>query len=112
MNIDIIDTYGSILVPFLNGKRVILSRDFQNNIWQLDGVLKILKREVEAKERSFSIGTSSEFEPEKRDRNYTTSTFLNNSFETKKPFGNLSNHPASKCLKVINMAARKQILRH
>ena len=63
-----------MLVPFLNGKlpsevRLILSRNFQNDNWQLDDVLKILKREVEAKERSFSIGTSSEFEPEKRDTN-------------------------------------------
>ena len=54
---------------------MILSRNFQNDIWQLDDMLKILKREVEAKERSFSIGTSSEFEPEKRDRHYTTSAF-------------------------------------
>ena len=115
LNIDIA-TYGAILVPFLNGKlpseiRVILSRNFQNDIWQLDDMLKILKREVEAKERSFSIGTSSEFEPEKRDRHYTTSAFLNSSLERKCPFCNLNNHPASKCLKVTNMAARKQILR-
>ena len=31
---------------------------------------KFLKREVRAKERSFSIGTSSEFQLKKRDRNY------------------------------------------
>ena len=112
MNIDIA-TYGAILAPFLNGKlpseiRVNLSRNFQNDIWQLDDMLKILKREVEAKERSFSMGTSSEFEPE---RNYKTSAFLNSSLERKCPFCNLNNHPASKCLKVTNMAARKQILR-
>ena len=115
MNIDIA-TYGAILAPFLNGKlpseiRVNLSRNFQNDIWQLDDMLKILKREVESKGMSFSIGTSSEFEPEKRDRNYTTSAFLNSSLERKCPFCNLNNHPASKCLKVTNMAARKQILR-
>ena len=115
LNIDIA-TYGAILVPFLNGKlpseiRVILSRIFQNNILQLDDMLKILKREVKAKQRSFSIGTSSEFEPEKRDRNYTTSAFLNSYLERKCPFCNLSNHPASKCLKVTNMDASKQVLR-
>ena len=43
LNIDIV-TYGAILVPFLNGKlppkiKVILSRNFQNDIWQLDGML-------------------------------------------------------------------------
>ena len=78
LNIDII-TYGAILVPFLTGKLhsetiVVLSRNFQNDIWQLDGLLKILK--------------------EKRDRNYTTSAFLNTSLERKCPFYNLSNHPA------------------
>ena len=54
MNIDIA-TYGAILVPFLNGKLPseigeILSRNFQNDIWQLNDMLKILKRVVEAKE--------------------------------------------------------------
>ena len=85
LNINIA-SYGAISVPFFNGKlpseiRVILSRNFHNDIWQLDDVLKILKREVEAKERSFSTGTSSEFEPEKRNRNYTASAFLNSSLE-------------------------------
>ena len=48
LNIDIA-TYGAILVPFLNGKlpseiRVILSRNFQNDIWQLDiSSKKVLK---------------------------------------------------------------------
>ena len=60
LNIDIA-TYGAILVPLLNGMppseiRVILSRNFQKDIWQLDDMLKFLKREVEAKERTFSIG--------------------------------------------------------
>ena len=45
LNIDIA-TYGTTLVPFLNEKlpseiRVILSRNFQNDIWQLDDMLKI-----------------------------------------------------------------------
>ena len=115
LNIDIA-IYGAILVPFFNGKlpfeiRVILSRNFPNDIWQLDNMLKILKKEVEAKERSFSIGTSSEFEPEKCDRNNITSAFLNSFHERKCPFCNLNNHPASTCLKVTNMAVRKQILR-
>ena len=47
MNIDIA-TYGAILVPFLNGKlpseiREILSRNFQNDIWQLNDMLKFWK---------------------------------------------------------------------
>ena len=47
MNVDIA-TYGAIFVLFLNGKlpseiREILSRNFQNDIWQLNDMLKILK---------------------------------------------------------------------
>ena len=54
MNIDIA-TYGAILAPFLNGKlpseiRVNLSRNFQNDIWQLDDMLKILKGRSSQKE--------------------------------------------------------------
>ena len=74
-------------------------------------MLKILKREVETKERSFSIGTSSEFEPEKRDRETIQYQPFYSSLERKCPFCNLNNHPASNCLKVTNIAARKQILR-
>ena len=44
----------------------------------LDYMLKCLKTEVEAKERSMSIGTSSELEKENKDRKYTSYSFLNN----------------------------------
>ena len=43
-------TCGAIIVPFLNGKlpsdiRLILFRKFQNDDWQDDDILKLLKRE-------------------------------------------------------------------
>ena len=41
-------------------------------------MLKTLKREVGAKERSFSTGISYEFNLEKCERNYVTLAFLNN----------------------------------
>ena len=92
-NIDIV-SWGAILVP-LSRKvpsevRVISSGYFANDIWQLDDMLKIRKREVKAKEKA-----SSEFETENFNRNYMSWAFLNTS---------ISNHPASKCLKVTNMA--------
>ena len=82
LDIDI-TTYGSLLVPLLNEKlplefRVILSRKFENDIWRLDDIMKCIKTEVEAKERSMFIGTSFEVEKENKDRKYTTSSFLNN----------------------------------
>ena len=112
-NIDIV-TKGAILVPFLNGKlhskiRVILSGNFQNDIWQLDDILKILKRKVEANEKACLIGASSKFQPENLDRNYMSSAFLKSSLERKCPFSDLSNHPAPNCLKLANVAARKHV---
>ena len=79
LDIDI-NTFGSLLVPLLNDKlpselRVILSRQFENDIWRLDDMLKCLKTDVEAKERSMFIGTSFELEKENKDRKYTTSSF-------------------------------------
>lgn len=78
-----INSSGALLVLSLNRKlpseiKVILSQNFQNNIWHLDGMLKTLKREVGAKERSFSTGTSYESDLEKCERNYVTLAFLNN----------------------------------
>ena len=110
-----ITTYGSLLVPLLNDKlpselHVILSRKFEYDIWRLDEMLKCLKTEVEAKERSTFIGTSSELEKENKDRKYTTSSFLNNAQGKRCPFCELSKHAGSKCLKVRNAASRKQTL--
>ena len=110
-----ITTYGSILVPLLNNKlpselHVIFSRKCENGIWSLYEILKCLKTEVEVKEWSMFIGTSSELENEDKDRKYTTSSFLNNAQGKRCHFCELSNHVTSKCLKVTNAASRKQSL--
>ena len=115
LDIDIA-TYGSLLVPLLNEKlpselRVILSRKFENDVWRLDDMIKCLKTEVEAKERSLSIGTSSDQEKQEKDRKFSTSSFFANSKGKRCPFCDLDNHTASKCLKVTNAEARKQTLR-
>ena len=73
LNIEII-SWEATLVP-LNRKvpsevRVISSGYFANDIWQLDDMLKIRKREVKAKEKA-----SSEFETENFNRNYMSWAF-------------------------------------
>ena len=110
-----ITTYGLILVPLLNNKlpselRVIFWRKCENDIWSLYDMLKCLKTEVETKEWSIFIGTSSELEKEDKDRKYTTSSFLNNAQGKRCHFCALSNHVTSNCLKVTNAASRKQSL--
>ena len=52
------NSYGSLLVPLLNEKlpndmRERAAREFDNNTWSSDDMLNFLKRELEAKERSF-----------------------------------------------------------
>ena len=111
-----ITTYGSLVVPVLNDKsvlelRVILSRKFENDVWRLDDVLKCLKTEVEAKEGSIFIGTSSELQKVNNERKYTTSSSLNNAQGKRCSFCELTNHVASKCLKFTNAASRKATLR-
>ena len=64
-------------------------------MWCLDDILKCLKTEVEAKERSMFIGTSSELEKENKDRKYTISSFLINTQGKRCPFCELSNHVVS-----------------
>ena len=57
------ETYGAFLVPTLTQKlpnelRMIMSREFKNNIWEFDKVLSIFKEELQAKERC-SLSASS-----------------------------------------------------
>ena len=54
-------SYGTFLVPLINAKlpnelRLLISRKFENEVWLLSDLLKHLKIEIEAKERSVSLG--------------------------------------------------------
>ena len=54
---------GSLLVPLLNEKlpidiRFNLARKFKDDVWKLDDMLIFLKTEIEVKERSISVGFS------------------------------------------------------
>ena len=55
--------YGSLLVPLINQKlpndlRVVIARNFENNVWTLGEILKLLKTEIQAKELSLSVTIS------------------------------------------------------
>ena len=55
-------SYGQLLVPLLNEKlpndlRLRIAREFENEVWLLDDMLGISKKEVERKERSILVGT-------------------------------------------------------
>ena len=72
-------TYGDLLVPLINEKlpnklRFLISRKFEKEWWLLSDLLKHLKIEIEAKERSVSLGHFyTERVESNRDNRFTTS---------------------------------------
>ena len=103
-------SYGSLLVPLLNEKlpndlRVVIARNFENNIWTLDEMLNLLKTEIQAKELSLSVITSNDDKSANRyqvsENLYTAAALIaHNNFKRKCcEFCNLKSHLSSKCLK-------------
>ena len=103
-------SYGSLLVPLLNEKlpndlRVVIARNFENNIWTLDEMLNLLKTEIQAKELSLSVITSNDDKSANRyqvsENLYTAAALIaHNNFKRKcSEFCNLKSHLSSKCLK-------------
>ena len=107
--------------------RLYLSRNFKNNLWNIDDLLPFLKIDVEAKGRLISNSNyDKSFDGNKDNkgkntngRAFTSRSLFNSSDNnnprdnTKKrcPFCNLNNNPPSRCLKVSNSVSRKTILR-
>ena len=116
------NSYGPLLVPLLNGKlpndmRERIACKFDNNVWSLD-MLDFLKRELEVKERSLSVGTmfSDKCKQYFDNEVFSSSALLNqglNSNHKKERracvFSGLSNHKPHKCLKVTNPSVQKEI---
>ena len=55
------DGYGTLLVPLINDKlpdniRISIAKNFDDEIWDIGKLITLLRKEVEAKERSFAIG--------------------------------------------------------
>ena len=111
-----VETSSSQLVPLLNEKlpndlREVIARNFENNIWTLDEMLKFLKTEIQAKELSLSVTASNVDKSAKRnhvgENLYAAAALIaHNNFKR----NNLKNHVSSKCLKIIEPASRTKIL--
>ena len=73
---------GNLLVPLINAKlanelRLLIARKFENKVWLLSNLLKYLKIEIEAKERSVSLGHFyTERVESNRDNRFATSGLL------------------------------------
>ena len=111
-----ISTYGVLLVPLVteklpNNLRLLMSRKFKNDKWDIKTMLEILKEELEAKERSVAVGSSfhNQFEKE-----YSTSALYQNTRKfQKKPcvFCNKNNHTSNRCLQISEPSARKTFVK-
>ena len=88
-----------------NDLRVVIARNFENNIWTLDEMLNLLKTEIQAKELSLSVITSNDDKSANRyqvsENLYTAAALIaHNNFKRKcSEFCNLKSHLSSKCLK-------------
>ena len=114
-------TYGSLSVPLVNEKltpdlRLRLSRNFENEVWILDNMFEMLKLEVEAKERSLTIASGSNFNNNRtlfHQPDFTTSALSNLAARKQCVYCSLSNHMPHKRLKskVTNKQERKTVLK-
>ena len=107
-----ISTCGVLLVSLVteelpNNLRLLMARKFRNEKWNIKEILEILKEELEAKERSITVGSSFDDTFEK---NHSTLALQQNSQKcTKKScvFCHKNNHASNRCLKISEPPARK-----
>ena len=115
------DTYGCFLVPISTQKlpselKMIMSRSFKNYIWDLNGMLKIFKEELQAKERcSFPGGGNAAATKVIPEQFYSTSNLHQQVYTNRKRlclFCNQADHSTSQCQNVTDIKSRVNILCH
>ena len=118
-------SYGSLLTPLLTEKlpddlKLIISRKFKNEIWNLEDLLKYFKEELHVKENcsTFSPGNlanqgtvhkGSETR-EKRLPVTASALFSQSNFHPVCVYCN-QGHPSSQCSQITDIKARKAVLR-
>ena len=113
------ESYGGLLTSVLVNKlppeiRLIVSREMTAGRWDLDGVMKILEREVDARERASSTGTPAT--PRRVQPRTPTAAALmaSNSGPASGSFSCVycgQSHTSSSCTVITDVTARKDILR-
>ena len=109
------DSYGCLLVPLLNEKipneiRMMLARRFKEDNWSLLEMLDVIKQEVQAKERS-SVSSSIKNTPVERKSMFSTQSLHVDTERDNHCAYCSQNHSSSKCLKITDPIARKELLR-
>ena len=106
------ESYRSLLVPVLNAKlpgdlTTRFARTFNHGKWDLTEMMEILKKELAAKECAFA---TINYKPRDKNSSQFTSSALFNSSEKNLCIFCGGTHASSKCRKVSNPKARKDIL--
>ena len=118
------ESYGTLLVPVILNKipeelRLLISRKFDKDKWEVSEILMAFKEELEARERCVLMKASSSSSPQRngmqsRGKAPFTASALNagknNSTSPSCTFCS-QHHASSKCSIVTNVAARRAILR-
>ena len=118
--------YGTLLIPIMMAKipedlRLILSRQFCGDNWNLDELLRAFKTELEARERcaSSSVGTSSrtnqvhsslsKWKGEEAERNPTAAALASFNRKINCTYCHKS-HPSVRCNVITDVKAKKSLL--
>ena len=119
-------SYGSLLVPVIMSKipeemRLIVSRKFKQDTWDIDGMLDAFKTELEARERCFHMQAAgrNERNEEQYRRNKANSTNEESTVSTLHVDKDIictycqakGKHSPIRCDVVTNTSARREILR-
>ena len=110
-------------MPLINEKlptemRLLIAQKFDNELWDLSEMLRVLKHEIETKERSVSVGVPS-FERHERKANkesYSTcglNSSLQRGEKNKKVFVfcNSKKHPPWRCSKYTYPSYKREFLK-
>ena len=113
------DTYGNLLIGVIFERipqelKVIVSRSFKNNFWNLENLLDVFKQESMVRETCFAVSSSGNQDKEE-DRFFTPTTFQTNSYKRKDEKILIcafcsENHSSNKCSNVSDISQRKQLL--
>lgn len=108
------ESYGQLLSSILMNKlppemRLIISRELGGGKWNVEEMMRIINREVDARERS----TTGEQQRKQShiDCPPTSSTFLNNSEQSSQCVYCGRSHLSSSCTVVTEVGARREVLR-
>ena len=108
------DSYGSLLSSLLLNKipaemKLLISRSTESEGWELDTILTHIEKEIEARERANTVNPSNLKKPPRE--NPTAVSLVASNPETLSCCYCRQPHPTKGCTNVVQVGARKEILR-